>query len=123
MIKRVVIGGCRDYNNYNIFKIHVDHLLQNIRNEFSIVIVSGGASGVDAMAERYAKENSLPFELFEADWKRYGKSAGPKRNEQMVQVADYVIAFWDFHSRGTKSLIEFTNQCNKPLRIKDIRKF
>lgn len=123
MIKRVVIGGCRDYNNYNIFKIHVDHLLQNIRNKFNIVIVSGGATGVDAMAERYAKENSFPFELFSADWNRYGKSAGPKRNEQMVQVADYVIAFWDFQSRGTKSLIEFTKQYNKPLRIKDIRKF
>ena len=78
---------------------------------------------LDEHIERYAKENSLPFELFEADWKRYGKSAGPKRNEQMVQVADYVIAFWDFHSRGTKSLIEFTKQYNKPLRIKDIRKF
>ena len=122
MIKRVVIGGCRDYNNYNIFKIHVDYLLQNISKQYNIVIVSGGASGVDTMAEIYAKDNNYAFELFSADWNKYGRSAGPRRNKEMVEVADFVIAFWDYNSRGTKSLIELTKQYNKPLRIKDIRK-
>lgn len=122
MIKRVVIGGCRDYNNYYIFKIHVDHLLQNIKQQYNIVIVSGGASGVDSLAEQYAKDNNYTFELFPANWNKYGKSAGPRRNEEMVQVADFVIAFWDYNSKGTKSLIELTKKYNKPLRIKDIRK-
>ena len=122
MIKRVAIGGCRYYNNYDIFKIQVDYLLQNIKNNYNIIIVSGGATGVDTLAEQYARDNNYTFELFSADWNRYGKSAGPRRNEQMVQASDFVIAFWDYNSRGTKSLIDFAKQYNRPLRIKDIRK-
>ena len=47
------------------------------------VIVSGGAHGADAMAERYAKERGYHLVVFEAEWERLGKKAGPARNEQM----------------------------------------
>lgn len=74
---------------------------------FSITeIVSGHASGVDTLAERYARLNNIPLNVFPANWLRYGKSAGPKRNQEMADYAECVIAIWDGKSRGTKDMIE-----------------
>ena len=120
MIKRVVIAGCRDYNNYDEAKIFIDFCLSDIRKENNIVIVSGCASGADAIGERYAKENGFKVEKYPADWKSYGISAGPIRNKQMAQISDYVICFWDNKSKGTKSMINYAPKYNKPVRIKKI---
>ena len=117
-IKKVVIAGCRDYDNYEEAKLYIDFCLSNIRKQNNIVIVSGCASGADAIGERYAKENGLQVEKHPADWKKYGRAAGPKRNKQMAEVSDYVICFWDKKSEGTKSMIEYAKKCGKPVRIK-----
>ena len=45
-----------------------------------------------------------------ADWEKYGRSAGPKRNAQMAEIANALIAFWDGQSRGTKNMIETAKQ-------------
>lgn len=120
MKKRIVIAGCRDYNNYDEAKPYIDFCLSNISKENSIVIVSGCASGADAIGERYAKENGYEVEKYPADWKAYGRGAGPKRNKQMAQVSDYVICFWDGKSKGTKSMIDYARKCGKPVKIKTI---
>ena len=119
-INRIVVAGCRDYNNYEQAKEYIDFCISNIRKENKIIIVSGGARGADALGERYAKENRFEIERYLADWDTYGKSAGPKRNEKMAQVSDYVICFWDGKSRGTKSMIEYAKKYKKPIRVKRI---
>jgi len=120
MINRVVVAGCRNYNEYDEAKAYIDFCISNIRKENEIVIVSGCASGADALGERYAKENGLRLEKYPAEWKKYGNRAGPRRNEQMAQVCDYVICFWDYKSNGTKSMIEYARKYNKPIKIKKI---
>lgn len=120
MIKKVVIAGCRNYNNYNEAKKFIDCCLSDISKEYNIVILSGGASGADTIGELYAKEKGLKVERYLADWAKYGKSAGPKRNRQMAIDCDYVICFWDEKSSGTKSMINFANKYGKPIRIKRI---
>ena len=122
MTKRVVIAGCRDYNNYDEAKEFIDSCLLRIRKENEIIIVSGGARGADALGERYAKENGFKIEKYPANWEKYGKAAGPKRNEKMAKVADCVICFWDKKSLGTKSMIDFAKEYNKPIRIKIVGK-
>ena len=117
---RVVIAGCRDYENYEEAKKYIDICLSDIRKENEIVIVSGCARGADALGEKYAKENGFKVEKYPADWITYGRSAGPKRNEEMAKISDYVICFWDGKSRGTKSMIEYAKKYNKPLKIKTI---
>ena len=118
--KRVVIAGCRDYNNYDEAKPYIDYCLSNVRKENNIVIVSGCASGADAIGERYAEENGFKVEKYPADWKTYGRSAGPRRNKQMAEVCDYVICFWDEKSAGTRSMISYARKCGKPVKIKKI---
>ena len=120
VIKRVVVSGCRDFNDYNTAKKFIDACISNIRKENEIVFVSGGCRGADMLGERYAKENGMAIERYPADWDTYGKAAGPMRNRQMAEVADYVIYFWDGHSRGTKTMIEYANEFQKPVRIKKI---
>lgn len=73
-------------------------------------IVSGGAKGVDTSAREYARQNGLPLTEFLPDYRRYGRGAPLKRNLQMIEYADMVLAFWDGTSRGTKFVID---QCRK----------
>ncbi len=120
MIKRVIIAGCRYYNNYEQAKAFIDFCLSDIREKNEIIIISGKARGADTLGERYAKENGFKLEIYPADWEKYGKSAGPIRNRQMAEASDYVICFWDKKSRGTKSMIDFAQKYNKPIKIKFI---
>ncbi len=120
MIKHVVIAGCRNYNDYAEAKTYIDFCLSNIRKEYEIIILSGCASGADAIEERYAQENGFEIEKYPADWEKYGKSDGPRRNRQMAEIGDYIICFWDEKSKGTKLTIDYARKCGKPIKIKKI---
>lgn len=59
-----------------------------------IVVVQGGAAGVDAIARADAERDGLRVETFAADWERHGKAAGPIRNAEMLDAgAEFVLAF------------------------------
>ena len=120
MKKRIVVAGCRDYDNYEEAKEYIDKCISRIKNEYELVFVSGGCRGADKLGERYAREFGYKVEYYPAEWEKYGKSAGPKRNEQMAKIVDYVICFWDGKSKGTKSMIEYAEKYEKDLKIKYI---
>lgn len=120
MEKRVVIAGCRNYFDYAQAKKYIDLCLKNIRKQFTIIIISGGCRGAGMIGLRYATENNMTFEVYNADWIHFGKAAGPLRNRHMAEVCDYVICFWDGKSKGTFSMIQEAKKLNKPLRIKYI---
>jgi len=81
------------------------------------MVVSGGARGVDSCAEDCAMINGNARKIFEADWKKYGRTAGLIRNSQIVDAADNVVAFWDGKSKGTLDTITKTRMAKKPLTI------
>ena len=64
-------------------------------------IVSGGAKGADELAHRYANDRGLPIEIYLPQYGQYGRTAPLKRNIQIVEASEQVIAFWDEKSRGT----------------------
>jgi len=68
-------------------------------------IVSGGAAGVDTLGEAWARQHGFSVKRFPAQWAKYGKAAGPKRNEEMAAYADALIAVWNGMSRGTSNMI------------------
>ena len=81
------------------------------QNQTNIEIVSGAYyKGADKLAEQYAKEKGFLIKQFPANWNKFGKAAGPKRNQQMANYTDALIAFWDGKSRGTKHMIEMAKQ-------------
>lgn len=69
-------------------------------------VVSGHSGNVDLLGEQWAKGMKLPITLFKAAWSEYGASAGPRRNRQMADYAQALIAIWDGKSRGTLSMIK-----------------
>ncbi len=85
--------------------------------EETMEIVSGGAKGIDTCAREYANAKGLKLTEFLPDYKRYGRGALLKRNLQIIDYADCVLAFWDGQSRGTKFVIEHCKAQNKPIRI------
>lgn len=98
---RVLVCGGRDYDDYD----YVRHVLYDFcdthglaDNEYkmpsNLTVIHGGAKGADRLADQWAVVNWVPVEQFNADWDTYGKSAGPIRNQQMLDTGiDYVIAF------------------------------
>ena len=74
-------------------------------------IVSGGACGVDACAREFAVERHYKLTEFLPEYARFGRGAPLKRNLQIIDYADFVLAFWDGTSLGTKYVID---QCEKP---------
>ena len=111
---KVVVAGGRTYTNTGMVFICLEDIVQK-----DDVIISGHAKGVDMMGELYAQKNNLACEIYPAEWDKYGRSAGPRRNEQMAQVADKVVVFWNFKSRGTKNMVEMAKKYKKELFIFD----
>jgi len=81
------------------------------------VVVSGGAAGVDTMAVRAAQSRGMHHVVFPADWQRFGRSAGYRRNQEIVANCDRVVAFWDGRSKGTKHTIDLAKKAGVPIVI------
>jgi len=115
----LAIVGSRIFENYPEFLVIMDTYLQIARIEKIDKIVSGGANGVDTLAERYARENNIPVQIFHADWDKYGKAAGMIRNKSIWKNANYGLAIWDGISRGTKNSIEIAEKSGIPIIVFD----
>ena len=114
---KLVVAGCRDFHDYSVASSEIHKHLQELDADYSVIIVSGCAEGADKLGERYASEHNLTVDRFPAEWDKYGKYAGPRRNAQMAQVADAVLVFWDGKSKGTKNMIENAKKANKPCTV------
>lgn len=80
-------------------------------------IVSGGAKGVDECAASCAKNNNLILTEFFPKYNIYGKAAPLKRNLEIINYSDYVLAFWDGCSKGTKFVIDNCKKNNKNYKV------
>ena len=78
-------------------------------------IISGGAEGIDRLAEQYADGHRLSKYILRPSYSLYGRSAPLRRNEEMVRIADAVLIIWDGHSRGTQHTLRYAKKMNKPL--------
>jgi YspA, cpYpsA-related SLOG family len=98
---KVIIAGSRTITDYATVCRAVE------RSGFSISrVLSGMAAGVDTLAVRYAKDSGLPLDPYPAQWNKWGRSAGYKRNVLMADNADALIAVWDGRSPGTRHMIQ-----------------
>lgn len=113
---KVVIAGSRGFSNYKLLYEKCNDILREKSKTHNIIVVSGHAKGADTLAEKYANDKGFDLEIYPADWKKFGTSAGFRRNEQMAEVADALIAFWDGKSHGTEHMIEIAK--NKGLNVK-----
>lgn len=80
-------------------------------------IVSGGAKGIDACAREYARQNNITLTEFLAEYNKFGRYAPLKRNLEIIDYADEVIAFWDGRSKGTGFVIDNCKKKNKKITV------
>lgn len=82
---------------------------------FDIVIIEGGALGADRAAFDWAVCSFAQSEQYEANWDKYGKSAGPRRNKQMLDEGkpDLVVAFPG--GRGTAHMVQLAKEHGVPV--------
>lgn len=111
---KLIVAGSRSFNNYSLLSAALDIYQQEQKID---EIISGGANGADGLGKVYAIMNHLPLKVMDADWDKYGKSAGIIRNSQMANYGDALYAFWDGQSVGTKNMISQMKQRNKPYLI------
>lgn len=80
-------------------------------------IVSGGADGVDTIAEKYADAHKLSKIILRPEYHLYRRAAPLKRNNGMVEMADKILVIWDGVSRGTKHTIDYAKKLNKNINV------
>jgi len=80
-------------------------------------VVSGGAIGPDQWAVIAAEERGLETLVYPAEWDKYGRGAGHKRNKLIAHHADECLVFWDGESRGTNHFIKYAFELRRPLYI------
>lgn len=135
-VMRVLICGSRTFDeNERVYPNPIgvpmwrwldNELLETLsmyqRNGYEIEIVSGAAKGADSYGAKFAKRYSFKLTEFPAQWRTYGKSAGYKRNMEMIEYCDkanssIVVAIWDGESKGTLHTIHLAKQHDLGLAI------
>lgn len=115
---KILICGGRDFNDEDLMVENINQLLDELGLvEAQITIISGMARGADLMAYELALHNGIETIVMPADWNKYGKSAGFIRNLQMLNHADYVLAFWDNKSKGTEHTIVNAQKRNITVKV------
>lgn len=117
---KLIVAGGRDFKDMDLFLKTMQQVEQELA-EYSVSLVSGMAKGADLMGYQFAKEYGITCYEFPADWNRYGKAAGFRRNQEMADFSDGLVAFWDGKSRGTKHMIETMEDQGKPVYIVEYR--
>lgn len=96
-------------------------LEKEINPEFNpskhIDVIVGDAIGADDIGRIWARVNQLNCTVIAAKWRAYGKSAGHRRNPDIINPAKYVVAFWDGISAGTEGSINIAKTKEKKLKI------
>lgn len=117
---RVIVTGSRAYTRRDLIEERFDALGPGPHT-----IVHGGCpTGADAVADELARARGWDVVVYEADWRKLGRSAGPIRNARMVaDGADLVIAFPmnGGRSNGTYNAIQHARRAGLQVAVVDYR--
>jgi hypothetical protein len=118
-MKRILVCGGREYAN----RTRVYQILDAVKVKYpELLIIQGDCRGADRMAGDWATSRKVPMEVYPALWEQHGKSAGPKRNQQMLDTGiDAGIAFHSniAESRGTADMVRRLKKAGLPVWILD----
>lgn len=105
---KVLVSGSRSIEKFDLSPYIPEHCG---------LIISGGAKGIDTVAEQYALAHGIESKILKPDYEQFGRAAPLKRNDEMVELADLVIAIWDGKSHGTKHTIDYAKKIGKEIQV------
>jgi len=119
---KILIVGSRAWIDLGL----IAHELQLVRDKYaaqeqSVMVIHGGARGADSLSSKAAHMLGLAVHVYEADWARYGRAAGPKRNQTMIDENPDITLALVVHddlknSRGTKDCLNRILRTKIPVR-------
>lgn len=118
----LVIYGGRDFDGYD----RMCDIIENselYKNGLIGNIVCGMAAGADLLGKRFAEEHGISVIEMPADWKRYGRSAGHRRNQEMADISQVGLGFWDGESKGTAGMNGILDRMGIPHRVERYHKY
>ena len=108
IIVKLLVAGSRTITDFDLSE-YIDSDVD--------VILSGGAKGIDCIAEKFADKKRLSKIILRPKYELYGKSAPLKRNEELVEMADKILVVWDGVSKGTGHTIEYAKKLDKEIKV------
>lgn len=125
IINLVVVGSSRFYD-FSIIEEAMD--LWTTEEAHPDLIITGGASGVDYLAERWADNNNTPFAVFSEEWNAprsgledEGRAAAPTSlTNQLLEVATHVLAFPSKTSKWTTVVVAMAEAMGIPVKVVNI---
>ena len=113
---RILICGDRDWKLFGPIMREL-----RARRKDVTVVIHGCARGADTVAGKVAYSLGIKVERYPADWTKYGKGAGPIRNQQMLDDGkpDLVLAFHEdiASSKGTADMVRRAKEAGIPVEI------
>ncbi|HIN03961.1 MAG: hypothetical protein CXX73_03750 [Methanobacteriota archaeon] len=125
VINLAVVGSSRFYD-FEVFENAIEDWVEE--NGYPDLIVVGGASGVDYMAERWADNNSVPIAIFSEEWddpKRglQDKGRAEAANSLTVKILDsatHVLALPSSTSKWTRIIIDMATEQDIPTTVHEV---
>lgn len=115
---KLAVVGSREGINWELVFSKLDSLLARMTaagKASELVIVSGGARGVDSYGEQWARSRGIPTEIYHPDWQTHGKSAGFLRNTLIMQASDSCVAFGE--TKGTADTVRKFRAAGKTVTV------
>ncbi len=109
---KVIIAGSRTFTDYQF----LCQVLAPDRHHITQVL-TGGERGAELLGYRWAWKHAIKHQRCRADWERFGKAAGVRRNHQMAQAGDVFVVFGYTTSPGTAHLIQCMRKLGKPVVV------
>ena len=112
---KLLVSGSRYLKNYQFFSKCMDAVC----TKNTSLVFGDCPTGADAMALKYAEEHKYPYKMYTADWKKYGKAAGPIRNQCMVDTEKPTRGIF-FKAKDSKGTVNCLNYATKKIKETEI---
>jgi len=130
---KLIIAGTRDADLHNDpiacsdrFQGNIGCIIYHVLGDKVTTVeevVHGNSGIIDLGGALWGAIFDKKVTSYNANWALYGKDAGPKRNKQMAEYADELIAMWDMKSSGTRGMIYAMLNAGKPVHIYPIKRY
>lgn len=116
-VRRVIVTGSRDWADRDAIAAALATVERRAVPGHRLTLVHGGQRGADAYAHSWVRGRSAWLaEVHPADWSRYGRAAGPRRNAEMIALgADVCVAFILNRSRGATLCADMAERAGIPV--------
>lgn len=125
VINLAIVGSSRFYD-FEVFESSLEKWISE--NSYPDLIIVGGASGVDYMAERWADNNLTPIAIFSEEWgdprrsliDRNRAEAPNSLTERILDSASHILAMPSPTSKWTRVVIDRASSMGIPIQVVEV---